>query len=797
MMLSSLFFISADNKKDGGDWPRKIKTDQGTIIIYQPQIESFKDDLLSSRAAISVQSTGMKEPVFGAMWFDSHVSTDRDTRTVTLLDMAVTAAKFPDIENDKVESLSRFLENEVPKWDLSFSLDDLLATVENLDQIDQINVSLDNTPPQIIFTTKPSVLITIDGDPVLKEIENSGYRYVENTPFFIVQEIGSKNYYIKGDDYWYTSPSTSGPWKNITNPPQRVSEIAEKAMGSDESQKSNKKTGTGPAPVLVVATVPTELLQSDGEPNYAPIQGTSLLYMTNTDSYILKDITSQETYVLISGRWFSAISLVKGPWKFVAPEAIPADFANIPADSNFTAIRSAIPGTVESKEALLDNSIPQTAAVDRAEATVDVKYDGNPKFETIPGTDMRYAVNTDKSVILVNGGYYCVDNAIWFVSPAPVGPWTVCVDIPTAVQQIPPECPVYNIKYVYVYSYTPTVVYVGYTPGYLYSYPYHGCVYYGTGYYYHPWYGSAFYPRPVTWGFGVSWNPFTGWGFSFGMNVGGPYGWFAYGWRPPYYGWWGPAGYRAGYRAGYVHGYYHGMAAGNRYPNHSYYGARNIASNNIYRNNITGVRYTGRDVYGSGRPGTYERNQRQTQRTTTSPSAKPIPTTKPSPAPATKPVPSAQPSPSTKPAPATKPPQNDRVKPTTQPAQKVKPAERVNQPNNIYTDKSGNVYKRDNDTWQKRENGQWKQANPAQDKTNRQPAPNTQVNDKLNKDYQARQRAVQQNKTYQSTRPAYQQPASGKPQGTSGKPAGTSAKPAGTNAKPSGTNSTRTTGGKK
>ena len=676
-----------------------------------------------------------------------------------MLDVNVTSAKFPDIESGKIDDLSRFLETEIPKWDLTFSLDDLLATVESLDQLDQINVNLDNTPPKIIFTAKPSVLITIDGDPVLKEIENSGYKYVENTPFFIVQEISSKNYYIKGGDYWYSSPSISGPWKNISNPPQRVREIAVKAMGTDETENAKEKKGTGPAPVLIVETGPSELLQSDGEPAYAPIQGTSLLYMTNTDSYILKDITTQETFVLISGRWYSSMSLAKGPWRFVAPENVPADFANIPADSNFTVIRSSVPGTVESKEALMDNSIPQTAAVDRKEATVDVQYDGNPKFEPISGTDMQYAVNTDKSVIIVNGGYYCVDNAIWFVAPAPVGPWTVCVDVPPSVQLIPPECPVYNIKYVYVYSYTPTVVYVGYTPGYLYSYPYHGCVYYGTGYYYRPWYGSVFYPRPVTWGFGVSWNPFTGWGYSFGMNVGGPYGWFAYGWRPPYSGWWGPAGYRAGYRAGYVHGYYRGMERGNRYPNHTFYGPRTVASNNIYRNNVNGVRFTGRDAYGNNQPSVSDRNPGQSQGNKPAPSTRPVQTTKPAP--------------DTKPVPATKPAQNDRVKPTTQPVQKIKPAERVNQPNNIYTDKSGNVYKKDNNTWQKRENGQWKQNNGVQDKVNRQPAPNTQVNDKLNKDYQARQRAAQQTKTYQSTRPAYQQPAVKNPQGkTTKQPSG-------------------------
>ena len=95
MLLSSLFFIAADNQKDSGDWPRKIKTDQGTIIIYQPQVECFKDDLLTSRAAVSVQSPAMKDPVFGAIWFESHVTADRDTRKVTLAGCKCYLCKIP------------------------------------------------------------------------------------------------------------------------------------------------------------------------------------------------------------------------------------------------------------------------------------------------------------------------------------------------------------------------------------------------------------------------------------------------------------------------------------------------------------------------------------------------------------------------------------------------------------------------------------------------------------------------------------------------------------------------------
>jgi hypothetical protein len=206
---------------------------------------------------------------------------------------------------------------------------------------------------------------------------------------------------------------------------------------------------------------------------------------------------------------------------------------------------------------VLDNQIPQTATVDRKTATVEVTYDGEPKFEAIAGTKMQYAVNTDKSVLLIDGKYYCCDTAIWFVADGAKGPWAVCTSVPKSVQDIPPESPVYNVKYVYIYDTTPEVVYVGYTPAYYGSYIYGGCVVYGTGYYYRPWYGYYYYPRPVTYGFGVHYNPYTGWGFSFGMS----YGWFHMS-VSTYGGYWGAGGYHYGYNHGYHHGYHHGYQRG-------------------------------------------------------------------------------------------------------------------------------------------------------------------------------------------------------------------------------------------
>ena len=42
-------------EEEDGAWPREIEAEGGTIVVYQPQLESFEGNKLSSRAAVSAQ----------------------------------------------------------------------------------------------------------------------------------------------------------------------------------------------------------------------------------------------------------------------------------------------------------------------------------------------------------------------------------------------------------------------------------------------------------------------------------------------------------------------------------------------------------------------------------------------------------------------------------------------------------------------------------------------------------------------------------------------------------------------
>jgi hypothetical protein len=555
----------AQAQEDELGWPRQFQYEELTVLIYQPQLESFDGDRITGRAAFSVTRDGESGPGFGAFWFDARVETDRDERLVTLVSFEVPRVRGPDLSETQASRAAEIIESEVQSWDMVISLDRILTGLELAEHERAVSADLGTDPPAILFATEPSMLVMLDGQAVLHDIEDTDMRRVVNTPFTIIYEPGAQAYYLyAGEQVWFRAIDVMGPWDLAESTPAEVAAL----IPPDTVQAAAEDDVDDPVDIervqILVATEPTELIQSDGPPEYGSIAGTDLLYVVNTESDVFIEIETNKFYVVLAGRWYAAETL-EGPWEYVASDSLPDDFQKIPPDSDRGSVLTYVAGTDQAQDAVLDNSIPQTSAVKR-DATLAVTYDGEPRFEAIEGTGMQYAVNTEYQVLEIDGRYYACHEAVWYESESPTGPFIVTTTVPDDVQDIPPENPNYNVKYVYVYDYTPEVIYVGYTPGYTWSYVYGPTVVYGTGYWYRPWISPYYYyPRPVTWGFRVSYNPWYGWSFGFGFSygrfhfgIGGPSYW--YGAR----GWWGPAGYRHGYHHGYRRGYGAGYRAGYR-----------------------------------------------------------------------------------------------------------------------------------------------------------------------------------------------------------------------------------------
>ncbi len=544
LAVAASLAVAMTARADDPGWPRQFDSSSGSFVIYQPQPEDLNGDVLTGRAAFSLQKREDKNPTFGVLWYAERIEIDRDSSTVTARSLDVTKVRLPGITPDEASRYEALVETQAAGWDLSGSLEELQAGLAAAEQERASVAGLDNAPPRILFHDRRAILVVYDGPPALEPIEGSGLQRVANTPYAVVFDPRNRDYYLNGANLWYRAKDPLGPWTDIASTPRAVRDIVPPDTSSYDQVH-------GPPPDVLTATEPTELIATDGPARYAPLVGDELLYLTNTESDVVLEVGSQRLYVLISGRWFRAPSM-DGPWSFVRGDQLPASFKRVPFDSPKGNILASVAGTDQAEDAIADAEIPQTSAIQRSDRSFEATYDGGPEFEPIAGTDLQYAVNTDAEVILADGRYYACDQGVWYISDDPEGPWSVSDTRPLGVEDIPPSCPVYDVRYVHIYDATPEVVYVGYLPGYLGCYPYYGTVVYGTGYRYSSWrHRHHYYPRRFTWGFHARYNPWLS-RWSFGFSYGTGFLRVGTRWRPnppvaparARSKWFGPGGYR-------------------------------------------------------------------------------------------------------------------------------------------------------------------------------------------------------------------------------------------------------------
>src|SRR5207237_2330556 len=130
------------------------------------------------------------------------------------------------------------------------------------------------------------------------------------------------------------------------------------------------------------------------------VTGTSLVWLSNSESDVFRVGPTGAIYYLVTGRWFTAADF-KGPWTF-ATTALPPDFKKIPLEHERSRVLASVPGTDQAAAAVLTAQIPQTARVSKKDVKApDVAFQGTPDFQPIEQTTVQRAVNTDKDVFLI------------------------------------------------------------------------------------------------------------------------------------------------------------------------------------------------------------------------------------------------------------------------------------------------------------------------------------------------------------------------------------------------------------
>ena len=519
-------------------WPRGYNLpSEGQIVLFEPQIASWDDQKHAvALAAVSYVAKGAEKPVIGTIKIETDTLVSPEQRLVKFSTLKITEANFQSLPKEQTQEIVKEIEKNIPDEDRIISLDRVLAYLDKSTIRPKNVTGIKSDPPRLYVSKIPAILVSFDGEPIWSPIKDNELKFAVNTNWDVFQHGPTGMFYLRNDTAWFKSTSLTGAWSSAGKLPDSFSKLPDDENWKDVRANLHD-TPIKRLPSVLVTTDPAELILLDGEPNYIPVPGTQLLWVSNTESDLFRLGKDGAFYYLVAGRWFKAPDLY-GPWTFATPE-LPEEFKQISVEHPRSRVLASVPGTQQAAEAVLLAQVPQIARVNKKDLTApEVNYNGEPEYEVIQGTQLQRAKNTDKEIIKVGDTYYLCYQGVWFMANAAKGPWTIATSIPQEIYQIPPSSPSHSVTYVTVEpdddandDWVTYAAYAGYS-GMMIGW---GCAVWGTGWYYPPyyWYGGyypIYYPYWRTYGYGSWYNPYTG-RYGTAGRIYGPYGGVGFGAR--------------------------------------------------------------------------------------------------------------------------------------------------------------------------------------------------------------------------------------------------------------------------
>ena len=372
---------------DGG-WPRVYPLESGgSVLVYQPQVANWKDQMhMVAFSAVSYRDSSGGKPALGTLRLEADTSVSVTDRLVSFRNLRTVEANFQTLPKEQVRQVAATIEKVMPPDDRVIALDRVLANVDKSQIVPKNLEGIKADPPTIFFSTTPAVIVNIDGEPIWSPIKENDLKFAVNTNWDLFQHVPTSVFYLRNEASWLKATDVSGPWTAAGTLPESFRKLPPDDNWKEvKANLPGKPLAVAAVPRVFVSVTPAELILLTGAPKYVPVTGTTLRWVSNTESDLFRRGDSGDVYYLVAGRWFSAPDF-KGPWTFATP-SLPEDFKRIPLEHDRSRVLASVPGTEQAAEAVLIAQIPQTARVNKKEAKApDVAFQGEAQFAPIEQT---------------------------------------------------------------------------------------------------------------------------------------------------------------------------------------------------------------------------------------------------------------------------------------------------------------------------------------------------------------------------------------------------------------------------
>jgi len=193
--------------------------------------------------------------------------------------------------------------------------------------------------PVVYHSATPAEIIVFGGEPQWTPISGTQLSYASNTSSSVFKYRPTGAFYYLTSGRWFTATSALGPWTFATY--TLPVDFAQIPPSSPAGRVLASVPGTPEAEdAVLIAQIPTTVTVNPteaakeakvsyvGEPQFQPIEGTSMQYAVNTPNKVI--LVGSEYYMCYQGLWFVSSS-AQGPWQVA--QTVPQVIYTIPPSS--------------------------------------------------------------------------------------------------------------------------------------------------------------------------------------------------------------------------------------------------------------------------------------------------------------------------------------------------------------------------------------------------------------------------------------------------------------------------------
>ncbi len=213
--------------------------------------------------------------------------------------------------------------------------------------------------PRVVLASRPTELLLFSGEPAYTRIPGTNLAYAANTDSDVFVHYPNRRLYVLLSGRWFRAAGLDGPWSYAGN--DLPSDFARIPPAHPRARVLVSVPGTEAArDAVLLAQVPTTAIVNRaeaeakvnvayaGDPEFIPIEGTSLAHAANTQERVIR--YGDLYYLCFQGVWFVSAS-AHGPWKTV--DSVPPAIYEIPPSSpvynvTYVTVTNPTPTTVES-----------------------------------------------------------------------------------------------------------------------------------------------------------------------------------------------------------------------------------------------------------------------------------------------------------------------------------------------------------------------------------------------------------------------------------------------------------------